>query len=148
MASFATKRPNCYENRQPTSNSIDSTWGNTDRLPRSMPRGASTTPRQFSQPPDGARQLKKWEICPSGSRFNTPKTNLGGDGGDKRILQRLFPLRTGPHYELPGQDSNLEWRNQNPQCYHYTTGQFLIWPILYRAVPRFRKVPRCPPGPQ
>ena len=25
--------------------------------------------------------------------------------------------------KLPGQGSNLEWRNQNPQCYHYTTGQ-------------------------
>ena len=30
--------------------------------------------------------------------------------------QKSFPW-------LPGQDSNLNKRNQNPLCYHYTTGQ-------------------------
>ena len=28
--------------------------------------------------------------------------------------------------KLPGLDSNQEWRNQNPQCYHYTTGQYCL----------------------
>ena len=27
---------------------------------------------------------------------------------------------------LPGKDSNPHRRNQNPKCYHYTTGQFSI----------------------
>ena len=37
--------------------------------------------------------------------------------------------------KLPGLDSNQEWRNQNPQCYHYTTGHYccLIACISQRA---------------
>ena len=40
----------------------------------------------------------------------------------------LIHKKTGIYYSgfyllLSRQDSNLDWQNQNLQCYHYTTGQ-------------------------
>ncbi len=33
------------------------------------------------------------------------------------------PLRQSEGFLFPDQDSNLEKRNQNPVCYHYTIGE-------------------------
>ena len=59
-------------------------------------------------------------------------------GPGHRADAGIRPLKRGPEVqgraespavqreeriELPGEDSNLKNRNQNPVCYHYTTGQ-------------------------
>lgn len=53
--------------------------------------------------------------------------------GDRRSYKEGFKKRKSPIIlkkddwrspPLPGKDSNPHRRNQNPKCYHYTTGQF------------------------
>ena len=46
--------------------------------------------------------------------------------GFHEISQKKATLFKGHSLLLSWKDSNPRKRNQNPMCYHYTTGQFLI----------------------
>ena len=46
-------------------------------------------------------------------------------GGHGCVYKRKRPTFVERFLKLSRKDSNPHRRNQNPKCYHYTTGQFL-----------------------
>ena len=50
---------------------------------------------------------------------------IDGGGGIAVCIKEKRPTFVERFLKLSRKDSNPHRRNQNPKCYHYTTGQFL-----------------------